>query len=44
MSITVFAPDNESKFDIEKVVHIYQHRELIQQAIAQYDKKTESSV
>jgi hypothetical protein len=44
MSITAFAPDNELKFDIKKVVHIYQHRELIQQAIAQYNKKPESAV
>jgi len=38
MSITVFAPENESRIDIEKVMHIYRHRELIQQAIRQYEK------
>jgi predicted type IV restriction endonuclease len=44
MSITVFSHDNESKFDIEKVVHIYQYRELIKQAITQYDKTLKCAV
>lgn len=37
MSITIFSPDNETKVDLEKVINIYQHRELIQKAILQYD-------
>lgn len=36
MSITIFTPENESRFDIEKVIHTYQHRTLIQNAIKQY--------
>lgn len=39
MAITVFAPDNESRLDLEKVIHIYQHRALIQAAISQYEKE-----
>ena len=44
MAITIFAPDNESKFDLEKVINIYQHRTLIQSAITQYDKKQDTAV
>lgn len=36
MAITVFCPDSESKFDIQKVSDIYQHRVLVQSAISQY--------
>lgn len=44
MSITIFAPENESKFDIEKVLHIYRYRALLQDAIGQYEKNVESAV
>lgn len=37
-SITVFTPENESKIDLDKVVHLYHHRALIQDAIRQYGK------
>jgi len=41
MSITIFAPENESRIEIEKVTHIYRHRELIQKTIGQYERKIE---
>ncbi len=36
MSVTIFAPENESRVDIEKVSHLYKHKLLIQDAIRQY--------
>jgi len=44
MSITIFAPDNESRFDLEKVIHIYQHRALIQDAIGQYETNSDTDI
>ncbi len=38
MSVTIFAPDNESRFDIEKVHHLYRYKSLILSAIGQYEK------
>lgn len=36
MSITIFAPDNETRFDIQKVPDIFLHKALIALAIQQY--------
>ena len=44
MSISIFSPDNETRFDLEKVIHIYQHRVLTQEAISQYEEAKETAV
>ncbi|CAH0535452.1 hypothetical protein VST7929_03026 [Vibrio stylophorae] len=41
MSVTIFALNNETKVEIEKVTQIYQFRSLIQDAIHQYEQKEE---
>jgi hypothetical protein len=43
-SVNIFMPNNELKVDLEKVISLYQHRELIQQAIRQYEKKVSNVV
>lgn len=39
MSISIFIPDNESRFDIQKVSEIYRFKNELSAAITQYDKK-----
>lgn len=41
MRILIFTPVEEVKFDLEKVTNIYRYRELIKEAINQYEKKEE---
>lgn len=36
MAVTIFVPDNETKFDIQKVSDIYRHRSELEAAIRQY--------
>lgn len=36
MSIAIYAPDNESNFDIEKITDIYRHKDIIKKAIEQF--------
>lgn len=38
MALTIFVPDNESKFDIKKVSDIYRHKMELERAIKQYEK------
>lgn len=43
LSITIFSPNNETKFDLGKLAQIYQHRTLIQGAISQYETSGNSA-
>lgn len=36
MAVQIFAPENESRFDIQKVMELYQHKGAILDAIRQY--------
>jgi len=38
MSLEIFVPDNRDRIDIEKVMNIHQHRNLVLDAIRHYDK------
>lgn len=38
MFVTIFVPDNETKFDIKRVSDIYRHKMELESAIRQYEK------
>ena len=37
MAVTIFVPENETRVDIEKVVNLFSYKELIRDAIRQYE-------
>jgi len=41
MAITIFVPNNEQKFDLEKVIGIYKFSGMIRDSIGQYEKLRE---
>jgi hypothetical protein len=43
MAISIFTPNNERRFDLEKVIHIYQYKRLIQESIKQYESENEAA-
>lgn len=43
MAVAIFAPEGETKVELERISQLYSHRASVQAAILQYERKSESS-
>lgn len=43
MSVSIFMPEGEEKFELEKISQLYLHRALVQAAILQYERKSDGN-